>query len=178
MHRLAFSRTNLVVTLYLSMSLESGLLKVPPKLARGAKRIMPFTLAHNFQQQTLMKDALTDTAPASNDSTGQLTVFMTSTGCTVLRGTAEVHVTGKNGTFHLARALIDPAAEASFIIESLADSLMLDEKAIVDVFGVADQFSGTARARASCMVRSTSDRSVGIPVFAWIMPNLSNLLPK
>ncbi|CAB0039255.1 unnamed protein product [Trichogramma brassicae] len=130
---------------------------------------------------TSLTDAYTSSgaAPASTDSTGQLTVFMTTTGCTVLRGTAEVHVTGKNCTLHRARALIDPAAEASFTVESLADSLMLDrEKAIVDVFGVADQFSGTARARASCMVKPTFDRSAGIPVSAWILPTLSNILPK
>ena len=77
------------------------------------------------------------------------------------------------------RALLDPEAEESFIIERAAQVLRLKRTPVsVPVTGVGSETSGQAKSEVEVILRSPKDDTFFMPFSALVLPKLTNLLPR
>ena len=119
-------------------------------------------------------------APSTSGTNTNLNrqVFHTSHNQSVILGTAMVNIIHQ-GTTYQARALIDPASEASFISERLQQSLKLSSKTIVaEISGVNQAFSATSKKSCSLKIGSPIDPSIILETSALVLPNISGHLPS
>ena len=97
----------------------------------------------------------------------------------VLLATVLVHVCTPNGNEINARALLDQGSEISFVSESLVQQLHLSRRrAAVPLLGIGAQHAGTTQGIVSLSLRSHFISDFKCDVSAYILPNLTALLPS
>ena len=100
-------------------------------------------------------------------------------GKSVLLATASVVVSNAHGASMTIRALIDPAAERSFISERISTLLMLPRnKASVTIAGVGTGVSARALGEATFTLHSRFDSNFALQVSALVLNEVSLLLPS
>ncbi|KAL7299075.1 hypothetical protein TKK_0008165 [Trichogramma kaykai] len=116
----------------------------------------------------------------SNTSEENNTVAVHSTriGGPILLAPAEVEIKTDSGLTRRVRALIDQAAEASFVTERVTNYLSLRRfRVSTDVTGVGAQTQTTARSSLQFSVSSLVDNSSSIHVSAFVLSEISDKLP-
>ncbi|XP_075162828.1 uncharacterized protein LOC142235458 [Haematobia irritans] len=82
------------------------------------------------------------------------------------------------GVTYPARALIDPASEASFITERLQNRLKLEVQTTrVTISGVNSAVSATSNRLCTLKIGSPLDASILLETTAWVLPSISGNLP-
>ena len=115
---------------------------------------------------------------SNNTTPSNRQVFHTSENRTVLLGTAMVNLVHQGITYP-ARALIDPASEASFISERLQNRLKLSTYSTnAQISGVNQAVSATSRKMCSLRIGSPIDSSFFMETMALVLPNISGNLPS
>ncbi|XP_075158049.1 uncharacterized protein LOC142231320 [Haematobia irritans] len=105
-------------------------------------------------------------------------VFHVSQNRSVLLGTAMVNIVHQGMTYP-ARALIDPASEASFITEKMQKLLRISiTSATSSISGVNQSVSITSRGICPLSIGSPIDGSVLVEATALVLPKISGNLPS
>ncbi|XP_075167809.1 uncharacterized protein LOC142239965 [Haematobia irritans] len=105
-------------------------------------------------------------------------VFHVSQNRSVLLGTAMVNIVHQGMTYP-ARALIDPASEASFITEKMQKLLRISiTSATSAISGVNQSVSITSRGICPLSIGSPIDESVLVEATALVLPKISGNLPS
>ncbi|XP_075170472.1 uncharacterized protein LOC142242835 [Haematobia irritans] len=105
-------------------------------------------------------------------------VFHVSQNRSVLLGTAMVNIVHQGMTYP-ARALIDPASEASFITEKMQKLLRISiTSAMSSISGVNQSVSITSRDICPLSIGSPIDGSVLVEATALVLPKISGNLPS
>ncbi|XP_075170259.1 uncharacterized protein LOC142242579 [Haematobia irritans] len=105
-------------------------------------------------------------------------VFHVSQNRSVLLGTAMVNIVHQGMTYP-ARALIDPASEASFITEKMQKLLRISiTSATSSISGVNQSVSITSRGICPLSIGSPIDGSVLVEATALVLPRISGNLPS
>ena len=77
------------------------------------------------------------------------------------------------------RALLDPAAEESFIAERAAQMLRPKRKPVsVSVTGVGSETSGHAKSEVEVTLKTPKDAALSLTFTALVLPKLTSLLPR
>ncbi|XP_029054235.1 uncharacterized protein LOC114881583 [Osmia bicornis bicornis] len=96
----------------------------------------------------------------------------------ILLATAEVSVLNEIGSSYRVRALIDPAAEQSFVSERVVSTLSLSKKRVdVAVVGVGAQANVRAKFEARLTIRSGQGPPETVHASALVLANLSRQTP-
>ena len=83
------------------------------------------------------------------------------------------------GTTYPARALIDPASEASFISERLQNNLKLSTLSTnAQISGINQAVSATSSKLCSLNIGSPLDQSLQLNTTAFVLPQISGNLPS
>ena len=119
------------------------------------------------------------TNPTVKPDVPSVSIFNTVTSRhSVLLGTAWGTVENQNGEKMNDRALLDHAAEASFISERVAQLLRVHRtKVIVPTAGLQGTPTGEAKALAQVKLRSPQLVEFSLPWTVLILPNVSSILP-
>ncbi|XP_058977743.1 uncharacterized protein LOC131802172 [Musca domestica] len=121
---------------------------------------------------------LPSTSSGQQSSSVNRQVFHTSQNRTVLLGTAMVNIVHQGMTYP-ARALIDPASEASFISARLQQRLGISTTSTqATVSGVNQTVSTLSRKLCSFGISSSIDSSVLMKITALVVPTISGNLPS
>ncbi|XP_075150788.1 uncharacterized protein LOC142224895 [Haematobia irritans] len=105
-------------------------------------------------------------------------VFHVSHNRSVLLGTAMVNIVHQGMTYP-ARALIDPASEASFITENMQKLLGISTaSAMSSISGVNQSVSITSRGICPLSIGSPKDESFVVEATALVLPKISGNLPS
>ena len=97
----------------------------------------------------------------------------------VLLATARVRLEAPNGKSVVVRALLDHAAESSFISEWAAQTLGVSRQRVsIPTSGLQRTHTGEVKTQAIVTLRSPEQRDFSLIVSALILPSLSNLLPS
>ncbi|XP_046409091.1 uncharacterized protein LOC124173972 [Ischnura elegans] len=106
-------------------------------------------------------------------------VFTSLVGKTVLLATARVVLKSNTGSAITVRALLDPAAERSFISESVANSLYLKRtKVNVSVTGVGGKVNAISHGSATLHLCSNIHTSFSLKIPVLILNKLTSVLPN
>ncbi|XP_046399958.1 uncharacterized protein LOC124166473 [Ischnura elegans] len=106
-------------------------------------------------------------------------VFTSLVGKTVLLATARVVLKSNTGSAITVRALLDPAAERSFISESVANSLYLKRtKVNVSVTGVGGKVNAISHGSATLNLCSNIHTSFSLKIPVLILNKLTSVLPN
>ncbi|XP_073838563.1 uncharacterized protein [Musca autumnalis] len=115
---------------------------------------------------------------SDSSSSANRQVFHTAQSRNVLLGTAMVNIV-HHGTTYPARALIDPASEASFITERLQRLIGITATTtLASISGINQTVSTTSRKLCSVSITSPLDASRSINTTALILPSISGNLPS
>ncbi|XP_075157736.1 uncharacterized protein LOC142231004 [Haematobia irritans] len=115
--------------------------------------------------------------PSTSSGVVSRQVFHLSQNRSVLLGTAMINIVYQGVTYP-ARALIDPASEASFITERLQNRLKLEVQTTrVTISGVNSAVSATSNRLCTLKIGSPLDASILLETTAWVLPSISGNLP-
>ncbi|XP_037828692.1 uncharacterized protein LOC119616431 [Lucilia sericata] len=141
-----------------------------PPIANNSK----VAIIGNTPELNLQEASTSATAPTNSNRQ----VFHILQNSSVLLGTAMVSVHSHDTTYP-ARALIDPASEASFISEHLRNQLRLPSHSTnVTISGVHKDASTTSRKCCSIRVGSPLDAGFNLEANAFVLPSISGNLPS
>ena len=88
-------------------------------------------------------------------------------------------MTSQYGELVSARALLDQGSDVSLITERLVHQLCVPQKAFnVRVIGVGKQCDNKTRGVVQLLIKPRFDSSVEFEITAYILPNLTELIPK
>ena len=135
---------------------------------------------HTLMHSKNMKGPSQDTQRLTEQNSTAPTVTMTTTrACrTVLPATARIRLESCTGESVIVRALLDHAAEFSFISEWAAKTLRVKRVRVsIPTSGLQGTATGEVKAQTRVILRSSLEPTFSMPVSALILHSLSNLLP-
>ncbi|KAL7307639.1 hypothetical protein TKK_0000326 [Trichogramma kaykai] len=131
--------------------------------------------------QTKVEDTTSEQTPmsASANSEESLVAHAATLSGTTLLGTARVVAISPFGERMVIRALIDPAAEGSFVTEKVAQALSLSRTATpLAVNGLGGQTAVKAKSSVLLSLQSCTSPKLSIHVLAAVLTKLTSVLPK
>ncbi|XP_023314139.1 uncharacterized protein LOC111693556 [Trichogramma pretiosum] len=118
-------------------------------------------------------------APIEEDQGSSVNVFTTRVGSDILLATAMVHLVTADGQLLSVRALIDPAAERSFITRRAASQLNLPtRRTSMSIIGLGAAESSKAGTELCLRVRSPKKPEFALQTSALILSELTDFLPS
>lgn len=100
------------------------------------------------------------------------------TSCSVMLGTALVHVRDRSGTWQTMRALIDCASQISAVTLSCADRLGLKRTSwTAPVTGLAGHPVTSVMGRVDCIVQPRFASEPSLSLQAWVLPTITGDMP-
>ncbi|XP_023316217.1 uncharacterized protein LOC111694003 [Trichogramma pretiosum] len=118
-------------------------------------------------------------APVEEDQGSSVNVFTTRVGSDILLATAMVHLVTAGGQLLSVRALIDPAAERSFITRRAASQLNLPtRRTSMSIIGLGAAVSSKAGTELCLQVRSPKKPEFALRTSALILSELTDFLPS
>jgi len=101
-----------------------------------------------------------------------------STSCSVMLGTALVHVRDRSGTWQTMRALVDCASQISAVTVSCADRLGLKRtRWNAPVTGLAGHPVTSVMGRIDCIVQPRFAPEPSLSIQAWVLPSITGDMP-
>jgi len=101
-----------------------------------------------------------------------------STSCSVMLGTALVHVRDRSGTWQTMRALVDCASQISAVTVSCADRLGLKRTHWnAPVTGLAGHPVTSVMGRIDCIVQPRFAPEPSLSIQAWVLPSITGDMP-
>uniref|UniRef100_A0A2S2PC01 Integrase catalytic domain-containing protein n=1 Tax=Schizaphis graminum TaxID=13262 RepID=A0A2S2PC01_SCHGA len=101
-----------------------------------------------------------------------------STSCSVMLGTALVHVRDRSGTWQTMRALVDCASQISAVTVSCADRLGLKRSSwTASVTGLAGHPVSSVMGRIDCIVQPRFAPEPSLAIQAWVLPSITGDMP-
>ncbi|CAB0044201.1 unnamed protein product, partial [Trichogramma brassicae] len=131
--------------------------------------------------QAKAEDTTSEQTPLSASANGEesLLAHAATLSGTTLLGTARVVVISPLGERMVIRALIDPAAEGSFVTEKVAQALSLTRTATpLTVNGLGGQTAVKAKSSVLLSLQSCTSPKLSIHVLAAVLTKLTSVLPK
>jgi len=114
----------------------------------------------------------------NKDTSTSCNSFANSVGCTTLLPTALVLIKSSSGRSIRVRALLDQGSQASFITESVVQTLRVEQKPVsVDVSGIGGAKAEVVKKLASFTVETCSLEGPVLPCRAFILPRLTSYRP-
>ncbi|XP_060861829.1 uncharacterized protein LOC132938841 [Metopolophium dirhodum] len=102
----------------------------------------------------------------------------TSTSCSVMLGTALVHVRDRSGTWQTMRALVDCASQISAVTVSFADRLGLKRtRWTAPVTGLAGHPVNSVMGWIDCIVQPRFAPEPSLSIQAWVLPSITGDMP-
>ena len=141
------------------------------------------TLIHRQQAPNLQpaSPSVADVSSVDNAPQGISSLATKAAPCQqrpILLATARLNLSSENRDHVIARALIDPCSEASFITERMAQRLRLARQSIfVPVNGVGGAPCITAKSQATVIISSRHKPDKSWTVATLILPRLTDYLP-
>ena len=135
---------------------------------------------HTLMYSNNMKGPSQDTQQLTKqNSTAPIVTMTITTACrTVLLIIARIRLEPCIGESVVVRALLDHAAEFSFISEWAAQTLRVTRQHVsIPTSGLQGTATGEVKAQTRVILRSSLKPTFSMPVSALILPSLSNLLP-
>ena len=138
------------------------------------------TKLHQEQQTPADPASKSSSSQASQPPTSTATnVLATNITSTVLLATAVVIMQSPKGHSLSVRALIDPAAEASFITQHVHQSLQLDGNTVnVSVAGIGGSITQVAKLQVDIVLQSRVHTKFSLPFSALVLSHLTSSLPS
>ncbi|XP_008182033.1 uncharacterized protein LOC103309131 [Acyrthosiphon pisum] len=101
-----------------------------------------------------------------------------STSCSVMLGTALVHVRDRSGTWQTVHALVDCASQISAVTVSCADRLGLKRtRWTAPVTGLAGHPVTSVMGRVDCIVQPRFAPEPSLSIRAWVLPSITGDMP-
>lgn len=125
----------------------------------------------------ISRPALTVPQVSVNASTSSGVHYVQQNRQVFILGTAMVNVIHLNKSYR-ARALIDPASEASFITENLRNRLKLPAQSSSAVISGVNSVSSHSAQQCSLIITSPCDKSRKLSTNALVLPRISGNLPS